>query len=91
MGGARRNGMHNSEEQNKKIAYGIAKSGKTRRKHTEEEKKKIGAKGQKNAVPKSPKSSIIELANNTDFSVETIAKEAKRINEREGEVFISLH
>lgn len=57
----------------------------------EEEKKKIDAKGQKNAVPKSPKSSIIELANNTDFSVETIAKEAKRINEREGEVFISLH
>jgi len=57
----------------------------------EEEKKKIDAKGQKNAVPKSPKSSIFELANNTDFSVETIAKEAKRINEREGEVFISLH
>ena len=40
---------------------------------------------------KSPKPSIIELANNADFSVETIAKEAKRINERDGEVFISLH
>ena len=38
-----------------------------------------------------PKPSIIELANNTDYSIETIAKEAKRINEREGEVFISLH
>ncbi|MBQ1373419.1 PrgI family protein [Candidatus Saccharibacteria bacterium] len=38
-----------------------------------------------------PKPSIIELANNPDYSIETIAKEAKRINEREGEVFISLH
>ena len=39
-----------------------------------------------------PKPSIIELANNDDFSVETIAKQAKRIKERdEGEVFISLH
>ncbi len=38
------------------------------------------------------KHSIIELANNPDFSVSTIAKEAKRIKERdEGEVFISLH
>ena len=37
------------------------------------------------------KSSIIRLANNSDYSIETIAKEAKRINEREGEVFISLH
>lgn len=36
--------------------------------------------------------SIIELANNTDYSVATIAKEANRIKERgEGEVFISLH
>ena len=39
-----------------------------------------------------PKPSIIELANNTDFSVATIAKEANRINRKdEGEVFISLH
>ena len=39
-----------------------------------------------------PKPSIIELANNADFSVATIAKEAKRINRKdEGEVFISLH
>ena len=37
-------------------------------------------------------SSIIELANNSDFSVATIAKEANRINRKEdGEVFISLH
>ena len=37
-------------------------------------------------------SSIIDLANNSDFSVATIAKEAKRVKERnEGEVFISLH
>lgn len=36
--------------------------------------------------------SIIELANNDDYSVATIAKEANRIKEREaGEVFISLH
>lgn len=40
----------------------------------------------------SVKPSIIELANNPDFSVATIAKEANRIKERdEGEVFISLH
>ena len=40
--------------------------------------------------PASP--SIIELANNPDYSVATIAKEANRIKEREeGEVFISLH
>lgn len=45
----------------------------------------------KNSETKTPKPSIIELANNSDYSVETIAKEAKRINEREGEVFISLH
>ena len=38
------------------------------------------------------KPSIIELANNSDYSVATISKEAKRIKERdEGEVFISLH
>ena len=41
--------------------------------------------------PIPPKPSIIELANNPDFSVETIAKEAKRINRKdEGEVFVSL-
>jgi hypothetical protein len=39
-----------------------------------------------------PKPSIIELANNDAFSVETIAKQANRINRKdEGEVFISLH
>ena len=37
--------------------------------------------------------SIMELANNTDFSVATIAKEANRINEKngKGEIFVSLH
>ena len=46
----------------------------------------------KNVKQTLPKSSIIELANNTDFSVATIAKEANRINRKdEGEVFISLH
>ncbi len=44
-----------------------------------------------NVDTKPPKPSIIELANNTDYTIETIAKEAKRINEREGEVFIALH
>ncbi len=40
----------------------------------------------------SPKNSIIELANNPDYSVATIAKEANRINGKDkGEVFISLH
>ena len=39
-----------------------------------------------------PKPSIMELANNPDFTVATIAKEANRINRKEeGEVFISLH
>ena len=44
-------------------------------------------------VENNPKPSIIELANNTEYSVATIAKEANRINNRkdEGEVFISLH
>ena len=38
------------------------------------------------------KPSIIELANNPDFTIATISKEANRIKERdEGEVFISLH
>ena len=38
------------------------------------------------------KPSIIELANNTDFTVATIAKQANRINRKDdGEVFISLH
>lgn len=46
----------------------------------------------KNVTEKSVKRSIIELANNSDFTVATIAKEANRINRKdEGEVFISLH
>lgn len=41
---------------------------------------------------KQPKPSIMELANNSDFSVATIAKEANRIKRKEdGEIFISLH
>ena len=37
--------------------------------------------------------SIMELANNPDFSVATIAKEANRINNKKGkgEIFVSLH
>ncbi len=52
---------------------------------------KVVEKSTKNETkPASP--SIIELANNPEYSVATIAKEANRIKEREeGEVFISLH
>lgn len=47
---------------------------------------------EKSPSEKQPKQGIIDLANNSDFSVATIAKEAKRINKKEdGEVFISLH
>lgn len=52
----------------------------------------VRAKLQEKEAAISPKPSIIELANNSDFSVATIAKEANRINRKEeGEVFISLH
>ena len=45
-----------------------------------------------NVDTKPVKNSIMELANNSDFSVATIAKEANRINRKDtGEVFISLH
>ena len=58
---------------------------------TKPEPVKVPEKNEQNAQ-KTPKSSIIELAKNTDYSVATIAKEAKRINgKEEGEVFISLH
>lgn len=46
----------------------------------------------KKAPTKPINSSIMELAHNNDYSVETIAKEANRINGKEnGEVFVSLH
>lgn len=47
----------------------------------------------KEPEPKSePSQDIINLANNSDFSIETIAQQAKRINEKnDGEVYISLH
>ena len=54
-------------------------------------KEKITEKSNKPET-KSVNPGIIELANNPDFSVATIAKEANRIKEKEeGEVFISLH
>lgn len=43
----------------------------------------------KNTSTKPPKPSIIELANNPDYSIETIQKEANRINQKD-EVYISL-
>ena len=46
----------------------------------------------KKVVTNQSKPSIMELANNTDYTVATIAKEANRINRKdEGEIFISLH
>ena len=58
----------------------VEKSNQVKRESTEKVEKTL------------PKPSIIELANNTDFSIATIAKEANRINRKEeGEVFISLH
>lgn len=42
--------------------------------------------------PTAPSQDIIDLANNSDFSIETIAQQAKRINEKQdNEVYISLH
>lgn len=52
----------------------------------------VSQKHENNVEKKLVNRSIIELANNSDFSVATIAKEANRINRKdEGEVFISLH
>lgn len=57
-----------------------------------EKSDRAGQKSNEKMATTSPKPSIIELANNTDFSVATIAKEANRLNGKdEGEVFISLH
>ena len=57
-----------------------------------EKSNKVIQKPVEKAPTTPPKPSIIELANNDAFSVETIAKEANRINRKdEGEVFISLH
>ena len=53
---------------------------------------KVVEKMEEKVSESQPSHSIIELANNPDFSVATIAKEAKRIKEKgEGEVFVSLH
>ncbi|MBR6532316.1 PrgI family protein [Candidatus Saccharibacteria bacterium] len=46
----------------------------------------------KNIAPKPQKQDIINLASNQDFTVSTIAQEAKRLKGKgDGEVFISLH
>ncbi|MDO5475138.1 MAG: PrgI family protein [Candidatus Saccharibacteria bacterium] len=61
-------------------------------KKEEEKNEEVVEKVEEKVSQTPPKASIIELANNTDFSVATIAKEAKRIKERDkDEVFISLH
>lgn len=54
MGGATRTGMKNTEEQNKKISYAVAKSGKTRRPHTDEEKEKIRKAAKAREAKKTP-------------------------------------
>ncbi len=47
---------------------------------------------EKTAAPTPPKQDIIDLANNSDFSVATIAEQANRIKRKDDEeVFISLH
>ena len=57
-----------------------------------EKLKAVSENATKKEATTSAKPSIIELANNPDFSVATIEKEANRINGKEkGEVFISLH
>lgn len=57
-----------------------------------EKSNKVEEKHNENLREKPVSRSIMELANNPDFSVATIAKEANRINRKEeGEVFISLH
>ena len=58
----------------------------------EEAVEKKHKKNSEKAETASANPSIMELANNSDYSVATIAKEANRIKEREeGEVLISLH
>jgi len=42
-------------------------------------------------IPPAPNPAILGLAHNDDFSVATIARQAKRISEDDGEVVISLH
>ncbi len=61
--------------------------------HVMEKSNTVRRRADNGGLENNPKPSIIELANNTEYSVATIAKEAKRINNRkdEGEVFISLH
>ena len=66
-----------------------------KRKAEEEEKKKAEEEAkaaEEEAEPEEPDPGILDLANNNDFSIETIAKQAKRIKEKkDDEVYISLH
>ena len=56
-----------------------------------EQQEQPKAEAVKPEAPK-PKPRMVELANNSDFSVATIAKQANRLKRKEdGEVFISLH
>ena len=66
------------------------------RKAKEEEQRKAEAEAKRQAemkeVEEQTDPNILNLANNTDFSIETIAKQAKRIKEKkDDEVYISLH
>ena len=72
------------------------KAAEAERRAKEEEQHKAEAEAQRQAkmkeVEEQTDPNILNLANNTDFSIETIAKQAKRIKEKkDDEVYISLH
>ena len=72
------------------------KAEEAERQAKEEEQRKAEAEAKRQAEIKEVKEqtdpNIINLANNTDFSIETIANQAKRIKEKkDDEVYISLH
>lgn len=54
MSGATRNGMKNTDERNRKASYSVAKSGKTRRPRTEEQKEKIREAAKEREAKKTP-------------------------------------
>lgn len=72
------------------VVAGVAKN--VAQKVEKSENVKDSANSEKTASEKPVKNDIMELANNPEYSVATIAKEANRIKRKdEGEVFISLH
>ena len=83
-GGIIKRGEEGKETTTGQDAPAVEKSVENSKENTPEPAEKAETK------PTNP--SIMELANNDDYSVATIAKEANRIKEREeSEVFVSLH